>query len=89
MSAANVDAHDKMRARDVNRVARGEQAPRPAHEYGTVSPPPSHPTNNNNDTESKDTTKDDDEVFFIYFICLLILIIVLTAIQEGKKLALR
>ncbi|QCD91485.1 putative cytochrome c oxidase subunit 6b-like [Vigna unguiculata] len=40
MSAAQVDPHDKMRARDVNKVARGEQAPRPAHEYGTVSPPP-------------------------------------------------
>ncbi|GMN30804.1 hypothetical protein TIFTF001_002976 [Ficus carica] len=39
-TAAQVDPHDKMRARDVNRVARGEQAPRPAHEYGTVSPPP-------------------------------------------------
>jgi cytochrome c oxidase subunit 6b len=68
MSAANVDPHNKMRARDVNRVARVEQAPRPAHEYGTVSPSPSHPTNNNNDTESKDTTKDDDQVFFISFI---------------------
>ena len=40
MSAAQVDPHDKMRARDVNKVARGEQAPRPAHEFGTVSPPP-------------------------------------------------
>jgi len=45
MSAAQVDPHDKMRARDVNKVARGEQAPRPPHEYGTVSPPP---TKNNN-----------------------------------------
>lgn len=35
-----MDPHDKMRARDVNKVARGEQAPRPAHEFGTVSPPP-------------------------------------------------
>ncbi|XVF13529.1 hypothetical protein REPUB_Repub08aG0215500 [Reevesia pubescens] len=40
-SASVVDPHDRMRARDVNKVARGEQAPRPAHEYGTVSPPPS------------------------------------------------
>ncbi|KAL9327507.1 hypothetical protein ACSQ67_002510 [Phaseolus vulgaris] len=40
MSAAQVDPHDKMRARDVNKVARGQQAPRPAHQYGTVSPPP-------------------------------------------------
>ncbi|MED6141241.1 hypothetical protein PIB30_101310 [Stylosanthes scabra] len=35
-----LDPHDKMRARDVNKVARGEQAPRPPHEFGTVSPPP-------------------------------------------------
>ncbi|CAA3023018.1 cytochrome c oxidase subunit 6b-like [Olea europaea subsp. europaea] len=43
MSAAIVEPHDKMRSRDVNKVARGEQAPRPAHEPGTVSraPPPS------------------------------------------------
>ncbi|XVE57512.1 hypothetical protein DITRI_Ditri04bG0096600 [Diplodiscus trichospermus] len=39
-TGAIVDSHDKMRSRDVNKVARGEQAPRPAHEYGTVSPPP-------------------------------------------------
>ncbi|XP_022732176.1 putative cytochrome c oxidase subunit 6b-like [Durio zibethinus] len=39
--ASMVDPHDKMRARDVNKVAKGEQAPRPVHEYGTVSPPPS------------------------------------------------
>ena len=36
-----VDPHDKMRARDVNKVAKGEQAPRPVHDYDTVSPPPS------------------------------------------------
>ncbi|KAK7406345.1 hypothetical protein VNO78_07968 [Psophocarpus tetragonolobus] len=43
MCAAQVDPHDRMRARDVNKVARGEQAPRPPHEFGTVSPPsPSH-----------------------------------------------
>ncbi|OMO77142.1 Cytochrome c oxidase, subunit VIb [Corchorus capsularis] len=40
MSTA-VDPHDKMRSRDVNKVARGEQAPKPPHEFGTVSPPPS------------------------------------------------
>lgn len=40
MSAAQVDPHDKMRSRDLSKVARGEQAPRPAHEYGTVSKPP-------------------------------------------------
>lgn len=47
MSASNLDdPHDKMRSRDVNKVARGEHAPRPAHEYGTdhvlsKAPPPS------------------------------------------------
>ncbi|XP_038688334.1 putative cytochrome c oxidase subunit 6b-like [Tripterygium wilfordii] len=42
MSASSqVDPHDKMRARDVNKAAKGEQAPRPALEYGTVSSPPS------------------------------------------------
>ncbi|KAG2375838.1 putative cytochrome c oxidase subunit 6b-like [Vigna angularis] len=51
MSAAQVDPHDKMRARDVNKVARGEQAPRPAHQYGTVSPPSS--THTNDDTKNK------------------------------------
>ncbi|XP_044492752.1 putative cytochrome c oxidase subunit 6b-like [Mangifera indica] len=40
LSAAQVDPHDKMRSRDVNKVASGEQAPAPNHEYGTVSPPP-------------------------------------------------
>ncbi|GMJ12460.1 hypothetical protein like AT1G32710 [Hibiscus trionum] len=40
-AGAAMDPHNKMRARDVNRVAKGEQAPRPLHEYGTVSPPPS------------------------------------------------
>ncbi|XP_072972207.1 cytochrome c oxidase subunit 6b-3-like [Typha angustifolia] len=42
MEANVVDPHDKMRARDVNRVATGEQAPRPAHELGSIAdaPPP-------------------------------------------------
>lgn len=40
MSASQIDPHDKMRSRDMSKVARGEQAPRPAHEYGTVSKPP-------------------------------------------------
>jgi hypothetical protein len=40
MSGAQMDPHDKMRARDVSKVTRGEQAPRPAHEFGTISPPP-------------------------------------------------
>lgn len=51
MSAAQVDPHDKMRARDVNKVARGEQAPRPAHEFGTVSPPPPPSSTHNIDTK--------------------------------------
>ncbi|KAI6707465.1 hypothetical protein NL676_010427 [Syzygium grande] len=42
MSASWVDPHDKMRSRDVNKVAKGKQAPQPAHEPGTVyrTPPP-------------------------------------------------
>ncbi|CAN4127765.1 unnamed protein product [Withania somnifera] len=40
MSSAQVDPHDKMRARDVSKVAKGQQAPRPVHEPGTVSKPP-------------------------------------------------
>lgn len=40
MSSAQMDPHDKMRSRDVSKVARGQQAPRPAHAPGTVSPPP-------------------------------------------------
>ncbi|XP_031099176.1 putative cytochrome c oxidase subunit 6b-like isoform X2 [Ipomoea triloba] len=39
-AAAPLDPHDKMRGRDVNKVARGEQAPRPVHQPGTVSAPP-------------------------------------------------
>lgn len=39
-TGAQVDPHDKMRARDVSKVARGQQATAPPHEYGTVSPPP-------------------------------------------------
>ncbi|RDX81588.1 putative cytochrome c oxidase subunit 6b-like protein, partial [Mucuna pruriens] len=57
MSAAQVDPHDKMRARDVNKVARGEQAPRPAHEYGTVSPPPPPSSTDHLDTKKNKKEK--------------------------------
>ncbi|KAG4993279.1 hypothetical protein AAZX31_11G039400 [Glycine max] len=57
MSAAQVDPHDKMRARDVNKVARGEQAPRPAHEFGTVSPPP--PPSSTHSIDTKRNKKDE------------------------------
>ncbi|GLT49069.1 hypothetical protein SLA2020_226520 [Shorea laevis] len=40
MMSPMVDPHDKMRSRDVNKVARGEQASKPTHEFGTVSSPP-------------------------------------------------
>ncbi|KAH0914590.1 hypothetical protein HID58_029036 [Brassica napus] len=40
MSSAQMDPHDKMRSRDLSKVARGQQAPRPTHAPGTVSPPP-------------------------------------------------
>ncbi|XP_060207521.1 putative cytochrome c oxidase subunit 6b-like [Lycium barbarum] len=55
MSSA-IDPHDKMRARDVNKVATGQQAPRPVHEPGTVSkPPPPSSTDHQFDTEEKAT----------------------------------
>ncbi|XP_047088392.1 cytochrome c oxidase subunit 6b-3-like [Lolium rigidum] len=38
-----VNPHDKMRSRDVNKVARGEQAPRPPHEPGSVADSPPAP----------------------------------------------
>lgn len=43
MSGSTVEPHDKMRARDVGKVARGEQAPRPPQRTPNVSraPPPS------------------------------------------------
>ncbi|CAE5959068.1 unnamed protein product [Arabidopsis arenosa] len=40
MSLEQMDPHDKMRSRDISKVARGQQEPRPAHTPGTVSPPP-------------------------------------------------
>nr|GMD82333.1 putative cytochrome C oxidase subunit 6B-like [Ipomoea batatas] len=47
-AAAPLDPHDKMRGRDVNKVARGEQAPRPVHQPGTVSAPPPPSTDSKN-----------------------------------------
>lgn len=69
---SHVDPHDKMRARDVNKEARGEQAPRPAHEYGTVSPPPPPSAvdsrNNQTERENEDYIKEeDDEVVSLFF----------------------
>ncbi|CAI0418236.1 unnamed protein product [Linum tenue] len=55
MSAAQVEPHDKMRSRDVNKVARGEQAPRPPHEPGEISQRPSHP-----DPDPRQYDHDDD-----------------------------
>lgn len=40
MADTAVDPRDKMRSRDVNRVARGQQSPRPAHLPGEVSDAP-------------------------------------------------
>ncbi|KEH27487.1 putative cytochrome-c oxidase [Medicago truncatula] len=69
MSGAQVDPHDKMRARDLSKVARGEQAPRPPHEFGTVSPPPPPSStnnthdikNNNNKGENARTAENGSE----------------------------
>ncbi|KAG8372690.1 hypothetical protein BUALT_Bualt12G0092800 [Buddleja alternifolia] len=53
-----VEPHDKMRGRDVNKVARGEQAPRPPQQSPQVSraPPPSS-TNTKVETESSRSSK--------------------------------
>ncbi|OUZ99189.1 Cytochrome c oxidase [Macleaya cordata] len=46
MSESNLDPLGKMRARDVNRVAKGQQAPRPPHEPRSISQAPPQPPNN-------------------------------------------
>ncbi|EEF33611.1 cytochrome C oxidase polypeptide vib, putative [Ricinus communis] len=56
MSGAEVEPHDKMKSRDVNKVARGEQAPRPPHEHGHVSKIPSPPVDNKHRLQ-----EDEDE----------------------------
>ena len=38
--ASIMDPHDNMRSKDLSKVAKGQQAPRPPHEPGTVSAPP-------------------------------------------------
>lgn len=73
MSAAQMDPHDQMRSRDISKVARGEQAPRPAHEYGTVSKPPPPQSSsgaappgqtNPTDVDQNRTGEDSHKVFF-------------------------
>ncbi|XP_043716375.1 cytochrome c oxidase subunit 6b-3-like [Telopea speciosissima] len=46
MEDSVVDPHEKMRARDVEKVATGKQAPRPPHDPASISqsPPPSDDT---------------------------------------------
>ena len=56
MSGAQMDPHDKMRSKDLSKVARGEQPPRPPHEFGTVSPPPP-PSSTNNTHDTKNNNK--------------------------------
>ncbi|WOK94169.1 hypothetical protein Cni_G02871 [Canna indica] len=43
MADTVVDPHDKMRSRDVEKVARGEQAPRPARELDSIADAPPSP----------------------------------------------
>ncbi|TVU45453.1 hypothetical protein EJB05_04940, partial [Eragrostis curvula] len=43
MSSSTLNQHETMRGRDVGRVARGEQAPRPPHEPGSISDSPPRP----------------------------------------------
>ncbi|KAJ0052260.1 hypothetical protein Pint_01175 [Pistacia integerrima] len=65
MSAAQVDPRDKMRSRDVNKVARGEQAPGPPHDCGTVSPPPPYKPNSSKSSNKQhhdDHDNDDNKM---------------------------
>ena len=62
--ASIVDPHDKMRARDVNKVAKGEQAPRPVHEYGTVSPPPSPQSTSPRKIANKEIARKVHSLFY-------------------------
>ncbi|XP_051150196.1 putative cytochrome c oxidase subunit 6b-like [Andrographis paniculata] len=60
MSASIVEPHDKMRARDVNKVARGEQAPRPPQQ----SPPVSRPPPPSSSAATADHSSDKEEINF-------------------------
>lgn len=64
MSSAQMDPHDKMKSRDLSKVARGQQAPRPAHSPGTVSPPPQNEATfrAKRGEESRDSGKEKDSV---------------------------
>ncbi|KAL6909502.1 hypothetical protein ACP4OV_001783 [Aristida adscensionis] len=60
-SSAPLNPHDKMRGRDVNRVARGEQAPRPLRELGSVADSPPAPAGNDGGaTDSSPPAPSDD-----------------------------
>ncbi|KAK7252717.1 hypothetical protein RIF29_36879 [Crotalaria pallida] len=62
--SAPVDPRNNMRARDLSKVARGEQAPRPPHQYGTVSPPPPPSSTDHihtNKNNKKDAAEKDGE----------------------------
>ncbi|KAI3847978.1 hypothetical protein MKW92_021302 [Papaver armeniacum] len=43
MADSSLDSHETMRGRDVNKVATGQQAPRPVHEYGEITQAPPQP----------------------------------------------
>ncbi|KAK1408069.1 hypothetical protein QVD17_39701 [Tagetes erecta] len=62
--AAVVEPHDKMRSRDISKVARGQQAPRPAHEPGTVSAPP--PPSSSTTPEEKANEKVGEKCYSTY-----------------------
>ncbi|KAI3443876.1 hypothetical protein Pfo_000541, partial [Paulownia fortunei] len=62
MSASVVEPHDKMRARDVNRVAKEEQAPRPPQQSPPVSrPPPPSSTTTKVETETNRSLQSKKE----------------------------
>ncbi|KAK6135484.1 hypothetical protein DH2020_030770 [Rehmannia glutinosa] len=62
MSGSIVEPHDKMRRRDVNKVARGEQAPRPPQQSPSVSrPPPPSSTTSKVDTDALKPSQSKNE----------------------------
>ncbi|XP_076917254.1 putative cytochrome c oxidase subunit 6b-like [Bidens hawaiensis] len=62
--AAIMDPHDKMRSKDLSKVATGQQAPRPAHEPGTVSAPP--PLSSTKAPEDKANEKEAGKCYSSY-----------------------
>ena len=62
-----MEPHDKMRARDVSKVARGEQAPRPPQRTPNVSrPPPPSSTTTPEEKEAESTSSQRRRCYETY-----------------------